>query len=276
MRRNTEPARFKHFANMGDVVAALASVKAYYQATGRKVIFCQQLNMIAQYYPGATHPVTNEMGQMVCMNRQMYDMMKPLLLTQEYIQDVEIFEGQDITVDLDIYRGQEALFVNIPNGSIQSWAMLAYPDLAYNLSEPWLHLPEKKIPSISKQVKGKVIINFTERYRNNKITYYFLKKFQRNLIFAGTEREYLLFVNSWQLDIPRLEIKNMLEYAHAIKECKFLLGNQSVGWGLAEAQKTPRILELCRYAPNCAPFYGEKSYGFYHQTGVEFYFDKLY
>lgn len=278
MIKNVEPARFKHFANTGDVVAAMAAMKSYYLGTGRKVILSQQLNMKANYYPGATHPVVDENGTMVCMNRAMFDMVKPLVESQDYIHSMEIFEGQDYWVDLDIYRGEE-LFVNIPYGAIQSWAMLAYPDLALDLSKAWIRLPEKEesgLEHITRQVSGKVIVNFTERYRNPKITYYFLKKFQHNLIFAGTDREYLLYANSWRLDIPRLQIKDMLEYAYAIREAKFLIGNQSVGWGISEAMKTPRILEICRYAPNCNPFYGEHSYGYYHQSGVEYYFDKLY
>lgn len=273
--RQTTPIRIKHFANAGDVIAALPACKAYYEATKRKVIFSQQLNVTAQYYPGATHPVVNENGQMVCMNRQMFDMVKPLVATQEYIHDMEIFDGQDVGIDFDVIRNND-LFVNMPHGSIQAWLMYAYPDLAYDITKPWLQLPDKKLPNILRQVKGKVIINFTERYRNTKINYYFLRKFQNHLIFSGTDREYYLFVNAWRLDIPRLDVKDFLEYAYAIKWCKFILSNQSVGWNIAEAMKTPRILEVSRYADNCMPFYGEKSYGFYHQEGVEFYVDALY
>jgi len=271
----TTPATAKHFCNPGDLVAMLASLKGYYEKTGRKVRLLQQLNVPAQYYPGATHGTLSDSDSstMVCMNQHIFDMIRPLVISQEYIEDLEVYEGQSpLTIDLDVIR--EKVFVNLPHGSIQSWPMYAYPDLAYDLTRPWITLPEIEHPIID-YIKGKIIVNFTERYRNGNINYFFLKKFKERLVFAGTEREYMLFTNTWGIDIPRLEVKDFLELAYAIKYCKFLLCNQSMCWGIATAMGSPRILEVCRYAVNCLPFYGEKNYGFYHQTGVEYYVDIL-
>lgn len=262
----------KHFCNPGDLVATLAAFKSFYQTTGNKILLYQQLNVEANYYPGATHGTADEKGSMVCMNQHIYDMIRPLVISQDYIQDMQVYEGQqDILIDVDIIR--KKTFVNLPHGQIQSWVMYAYPDLAYDLSKPWITLPDKCPPHIKKQVKDKIIINFTERYRNGHINYFFLRKFKHRLIFSGTPREHLLFVNKWKIDMPLLEVKDFLELAHAIKNCKFILANQSLNWGIAEALKTPRILELCEFAPNCMPFVGEKSYGYYHQSGVEHYVD---
>ncbi len=269
------PAIAKHYCNPGDLIAMLASLKSYHKTTGRKVIFAQQLNVAANYYQGAVHGTTsdNDSQKMVCMNQSMYDLIRPLVLSQDYIEDMQVYEGQTpLTIDLDVIR--EKTFVNLPNGSIQSWPMFAYPDLAWDLSKAWIELPNKKLPIID-FIKDKVIVNFTERYRNGNINYYFLRKFKHKLIFAGTEKEYLLFTNMWELDIPKLQVKSFLELAYAIKHCKFLLCNQSMCWNIAEAMKSPRVLEVCRYAVNCMPFYGEKSYGFLNQEGVEHYVDIL-
>lgn len=272
LKRLDVPARFKHFCNPGDLIAALPAMKTYYNETGRKVIVSQQLNVEAQYYPGATHGTTDHTGKMVCMNQAIFDMIKPLITSQEYIADMEEYTGQEVDVDIDVIR--KKVFVNLPHGQIQAWTFYAFFDLAYDLSKPWIHLPETDHPIIE-SVKDKIILNFTERYRNGHINYHFLRKYIHRLIFAGTEREHLLFCNKWKLDIPHLKIANFLELAYAIKNCSFLLSNQSMCWNLAEAMKTPRILELCEYAANCQPFIGEKSYGFYHQGGVEHYFYTL-
>lgn len=264
----------KHLANLGDIIAVMPSLKKYYEVTGRKIKFCQQVNVPAAYYSGAIHPTTDETGIQVCVNNAMFEMIKPLIESQEYIESFEKYEGQKIDLDFDTIRGKT--FVNMPNGMIQSWIMFAFPDLANDLANPWLFLNDKCPEKILKQVKGKVVINFTERYRNQVMDYFFLKEYMPDLIFAGTEREYWLFCNQWQLTIPRLEISNFLEYAYAIKECRFFLGNQSFGWNVAEAMKTPRILELCQYAPNCMPFVGQDSYGFFHQVGLGYYFRLLY
>lgn len=264
----------KHFANLGDIVAVMAAVKKYWDITQRKVDFVQQINALAQYYPGATHPTTNADGQNVCVNDAGFDMMKPLLESQPYIHKMVKYEGQHIDLDFDVIRGKT--FVNLPNGMIQSWIMYAFPDLAADLTKPWIELPDAPEHPIRKQVDGKIILNFTERYRNQLTDYFFLQNYAPDLIFAGTEREHWLFCNKWKLNIPRLEVKDFLEYAYAIKYARFLTGNQSLGWNIAESMKTPRILELCQYAPNCMPFVGEDSYGFFHQVGLEYYWRVLY
>jgi hypothetical protein len=264
----------KHLANLGDIIAVMPAIKKYHEITGRRIKFCQLINTPAAYYPGATHPTTNDSGQTVCVNDKMFEMMKPLVESQNYIHSFEKYEGQHIDLDFDVIRGKT--FVNLPHGMIQSWIFYAFPDLATDLSKPWLTLNKKTPRKIEAQAANKIVLNFTERYRNHLIDYFFLKNYMPDLVFAGTEREHFLFCNRWQLTIPRLEVNNFLEYAQALRSCRFLLGNQSFGWNICEAQKTPRILEVCQFAVNCMPFVGEHSYGFYHQIGAEYYFRKLY
>lgn len=267
------PIKAKHFCNPGDLIGALAGLKSYYDQKGRKVILLQQLDVKAEYYPGATHGTTDDNGTMVCMNKKIFEMIKPLVEAQEYIDHMDVFSGQEgVLIDIDTIR--KKTFVNIPHGDLQSWLFYAYPDLAYDLSKPWIKLPDADLP-IMEYVKDKIIVNFTERYRNGHISYYFLRKYKHRLVFAGTEREHLLFCNSWGFDMPRLEVKDFLELAYAIKYCKFLLCNQSMCWGISRAMLTPHVLEVCQYAQNTLPFHYEKSYGFFHQTGLEFYVDIL-
>lgn len=270
--RNNDPIGVKHFCNPGDLIAAMASLKAYHEITGRKVIVYQQLNVMAEYYQGAVHGTLSDGDNAtpVCMNRHIFDMIKPLITSQEYIEDMRVYEGQRVLIDIDVIRKQK--FVNLPHGDIQSWVAYAYPDLAPDLSKPWITLPEKDLPVID-FVKDKIIINLTERYRNGHIEYFFLRKYKHRLIFAGTEKEHLLFCNAWGIDMPRLEVKDFLELAYAIKYCKYLLANQSMCWGISRAMLTPHILEVCQYAVNCLPFHYKQSKGFYHQDGLEHYVD---
>lgn len=266
--------RVKHSVNPGDLIGAMGAIKKYYDVTGRKVIVAQSVSFLAAYYQGATHPTTNEKGEFVCCNDAMWDMLKPLIESQYYIHSFEKYTGQPIDLDFDVIRGKT--FVNLPNGALPSWIPLAFPDLAFDMSKPWINIEGKCPPHIKKQVHGKVILNFTERYRNNLADYFYLKNYAPDLIFAGTEREHWLFCQKWHLDIPHLKIKNFLELAHAIKEARFLLGNQSANWNLANSMGTPRILEICSFAPNCQMMIGEDNYGFYHQVGNEYYFKTLY
>lgn len=266
------PANFKHCCNPGDLIAMLASMKSYKEKTGRKVVVCQHLNFRPHYYDGATHGTVDKDGNLVCMNKEIFDLVKPLVENQDYIERMEELSDQKIFVDLDVIR--EKVFVNLPQGMIQTWSFYAYPDLNWDLSKDWVSLPEKDTPIIS-WIKDKVILNFTERYRNGNINYYFLRKYKDKLIFSGTKKEHLLFTNSWGIDIPYLEVKDFLELAYAIKNCKFLLCNQSFQWNLSFSMHTPHILEMCRYAANCMPFTYDGSVGFYHQEGLEHYFYEM-
>lgn len=265
---------FFHAVNPGDLMAAMGAMKKYYDATKRKVKVLQSVSTLAQYYPGAVHPTVNEAGANVCCNVPVFNKLKPLVESQHYIHSFEQYAGQSINIDLNVIRGKTN--VNLPNGPLQGWVPLAYPDLSFDLSKPWITIDGKCPKRIKDQVKGKVIINFTERYRNHMIDYFFLKNYAPDLIFAGTEKEHWIFCNQWQLTIPRLEEKDFLDTAYAIKEARFLLGNQSFCINLAYAMGTPRIIELCSYAQNVIQNVGENCEGFLHQVGVEYFFRKFY
>lgn len=267
--------RVKHSVNPGDLIASMGAIKKFYDVTKRKVVVAQTIGTLAQYYASAVHPTKDQNGANVCMNEAMWQKMKPLVESQYYIHSFEKYTGQHIDLDFDVIRGKT--FVNLPNGMIQAWVVYAFPDLASDLSKPWITIEGKCPKHIEKQVKGKIILNFTERYRGNvSLDYFYLKNYANDLIFAGTDKEHFLFCNQWQLDIPLLKDDNFLDFAYALRECRFFLGNQSTCWNLAEAMKKPRILEVCSFAPNCQPQIGEDSYGYFHQVGNEYYFRTLY
>jgi hypothetical protein len=264
----------KHLANIGDIIALMPAIKKYWTITGRKVKLCQVLDFPGSYYAGARHPTKSHDGTQVTVNQKMFDMIKPLVESQEYIHSFEAYNGQPIDIDFDVIRGRT--FVGMPNLMLQCWVSFAYPDLACDLSKTWIDLPEVKKHPVLKQVKGKVIVNFTERYRSEPLDYMFLKNYAPDLIFAGTRDEHFAFCNKWQVNIPLLEVKDFLEYAYAVKYCRFFMGVQSFGWNVAQSIHAPRMVELCRFAPNVQPNIGEDSYGYFHQAGAEYYFRVLY
>jgi hypothetical protein len=128
--------------------------------------------------------------------------------------------------------------------------------------------------NVKAKKNDKIIINFTQRYRNHLINYFFLKEHQDKLVFAGLENERNLFCRTWDLDIPRLDVDDFYQLAAWIKGCKFFLGNQSFCFQLAEAMKVNRILELFPMMPNVIPV-GNGGYDFYHQGSLDYYFNKL-
>ena len=268
-----QAAHILHSVNVGDLVAAMGCVKKYYDITKRKTILIQRVGMLAQYYAGAEHPTLDAEGRQVTCNDVMFDMAKPLIESQPYILRMEKYTGQKIDVDFDVIRGKT--YINMPHGTIQGWLPLAYPDLSFDISKPWIKIDDECPAKIKGQVVGKVLLNFTSRYRA-KIDYFFLQNYAADLIFAGTEKEHWDFCNQWTINMPRLEIDNFLELAYAIKEARFSISNQSMLWNLAQAMGTPRVLEMCNYADNCFPGIGEDSYGYFYQVGAEHNFRVMY
>ena len=49
-------------------------------------------------------PTRNEKGEMVQLNMEMINMIIPLYLTFDFIEDVRVFNDEKIDVDLDIIR----------------------------------------------------------------------------------------------------------------------------------------------------------------------------
>ena len=63
--------------------------------------------------------------------------------------------------------------------------------------------------------------------------------------------------------------------AEIIKASKFFVGNEGIGYAIAEALKVPRLLEASPDFPVIFPI-GEKSFDFYHQIHFEKFFKELY
>lgn len=257
--------RYKHSKNFGDLIAILPGIKHLWKTTGKKAVIVQKVGLMAYYYENAVHPIKNEDGNNVCMTEGFWAKITPLLEAQEYIERCEIFNGQTFDIDLDTHMVDKQ--VPMPAGDIHYYQWFLNPELATDLSEPWL--------DVGNVVKADCIyINMTERYRNPFITYFFLKPYERQLIFGGTEQEHSLFCKQNNLNIELSKSDNFLDVARMIKSCKFFIGCQSANWHLADAMKTPRILEMCNVFPNTFPT-GKNGYVFLKQEHLEYYFNKL-
>lgn len=280
--------RFKFSQFPGDLINFLPGIKHVCERDNRRAILILGLDINWQSVGQLTRksPAT--------ISHQMFESLKPLLLSQSYIAQVlsweefapdtyklwcdffkilrtpkEMIEFHNLHfshtfVDLDkIYLTP----TNIPFGNIHRWPWYCYPDMACDLSKPWLEVE----PDDSLQ--DTIIVNRTLRARNDSINYRFLKG--SPVIFVGHVDEFERFGIENELpDLIYLETRNLLELAIAIRSCKFFIGNQSLCFALAEAMKVPRILETCSYLPNVIVS-GENAYDFYFQSALEYYFNQM-
>jgi len=256
---------YKHSFNSGDLITVLPGIQKLYFEKGKKAIIYQRLDMPAYYFDDANHPVKTD-GRQVCMNETVFNMMKPLLESQKYIESFEIWRGEKVTYDFDLTRHNSQ--IPIPAGDIHAWATLTFPTLQCDLSLPWIDAPT--LP----EVKGKIIVNRTRRYTNPYIDYFFLKKHSDKIVFVGLADEYALFCQQYDMVIPWFQSTDFLQLASAINSCRFFIGNQSLCWHLADAMKVNRVLEVCSAYPNCFST-GANGYHFITQSWLEYIFDKL-
>ena len=256
---------YKTSSPAGDLISFLAGIKQMYKETGKKGIVYQRLEMVGMGYPDSIHPYQNQEGEPVCMTRQIFDMLVPLLRSQDYIEDYRVYNGETVDFNFDLIRLER--YTGQPNTSLSRWYSYVFPEMASDLSEPSLTV-------YGGEKRNKIVVNFTQRYRSHIIDYHFLREYQNQIVFAGLKKEHEIFCNTWNLEIPLLVVNDFLELAKVINNSLFFAGNASMCFQIAEALKVPRILETFPRMPNVVPT-GKFAYDFYHQDAVEFYFRKL-
>lgn len=229
---------FKHGCFSGDLIYALAGIKAIC-GNAHKAIIYQWLDQYGHLYEGANHPYGGSM-----MPRSVFDQMKPLLMRQGYIESFEVWQGEKVMVDLDQIRRVK---MHMPYGSITRWPAMAYAELAPRDWEPWLECDPDPL------YDGVILVNRTSRYHGAFIDYFHLRKHQERVVFIGLESEYKAFKADWGLEISHIQLPDFLSLARAIKSCKLFIGNQSMCFAIAEGLKSPRLLEVCDFAPNVIP-----------------------
>ena len=261
----------KHSYAGGDLLTILPGLRHVYKETGKKWIIYQRIDFELFYYEGMIPATVNDEGKAVSMNRKHFEMLKPLLLAQDYIEDFREWKGEKC--DIDMEKSRDLRTIPIPYSPLHYWAFFIAPELQCDLAEAWLDVPQCDVSTWN--ISDKILINRTQRYTNPNIHYYFLKQYEQHLIFTGTKTEHELFCKAWDLNIPYLEINNFLDLAQCIQDCRFFIGNQSCPFHIADAIKKPRILEVCSQFPNTFPT-GKDGYAFVYQEALELYVHKLF
>lgn len=254
--KSKENISFLHNGHLGDIINCLPVIK---ELSKNKTcdLYIQKNKRISK----DVRLREGSVGE-VYIKEQAILKLLPLLKNQKFINKVEIFNNQNIDIDLNFFR---ELPINFNIDSVRWYFHLTgcFPDL----SEQYL-----EVPPIEKY-KNYVVIMRSLRRQNKFIDYSFLSSY-KNLVFIGLKTEFddLKKVLS---NLEYFDSKNFLELASIIKNSKIFIGNLSFGYALAEALKVTRLLES---APNFPLVYpnGGNGYDFYFQNHFEDLIKKLY
>lgn len=251
---NKKTLNFLHSGHCGDLIYSLALIKEL-----SKSHQCNLFIGVGKKIEGAyfKHPAKG-----VYIDNRIAKQILPLLKFQSFLNEVKIHSEENIDINLDLFRD---LPISLNFNSCRWYFHLT--GVQVDLSAPYLNSTEHK------NIKDKIVILRTFRYRNHFINYKFLNKIDDDIIFIGLKEEF----EDLKKDIPKLqhyEPENFFEMSQIIKSSKFFLGNQTPAFAIAESLKVPRLLECSPDFTVVQPIGGD-CYDFYFQIHFEKWFKKL-
>ena len=254
--KDNDSISFLHYGHLGDIINSLPVIKEL-SKTKKCFLYIQKNKKIPEHVVSKNHPFGD-----IYLSEKAINKMLPLLQSQKFIEKVEIYNNQEVNIDLNFFR---ELPINFNIDSVRWYSHLTgkFPDLSNNYIE---------VPNHEK-FKNYIVIMRSLRRQNKFIDYSFLSSY-KNLVFVGLKSEF----ENLKTKIDNLEYydsKDFLELASIIKNARIFIGNLSFGYALAEAIKVPRLLES---APNFPLVYpnGYDGYDFYFQVHFEEIVKKLY
>ena len=256
IQKNIENKRelcFLHSGHLGDLIYSLSVIKELSKNHVCKFFIEINKPMPAEYQ---NHP-----SGKFFIDKRIAELILPLLKEQSFLHQVEIYNNQNIDVNLNLFRDVP---INIRFHSIRWYSHIT--GVHVKMENSFLEAKEHI------KIKDRIVINRSPRYRNEYINYNFLKN-TKNLLCIGLKSEF----EDLRKEIKHLEFydcKNFLEMAEIIKASKFFIGNECFAYSVAEGLKVPRLLEASPDFPVVFPV-GPKAYDFYHQNHFEKYFDIL-
>lgn len=235
-----------HSGNLGDLIYSLPAMRQAHRNSGEdiEVIIC--INQPGDLSPD--HPSQHN-GKPVQLSEKMAQMAAPLLQSLDFVNKVTITDNPHTKCDYDFNKFRRIGLTY--SGNISRWYFYAFPELTCDLSEPIFIAPSKE---------AEIVLNRSQRYHGGANTpkqspafdYLFLRPWADRMAFIGLELEYDIIKKKLP-GMRFIPVDNFLDMAAIIRGADLFIGNQSMPFAIAEITKTPRVLEVCRWAQNVIP-----------------------
>lgn len=217
----------RHSGDSGDIISSLLYIKT---------AFDQPCVLYLDY----KHEDRIIYKENLKFNKQQFDQLVPVLLSQPYIDSVYKYNGQNFDVDCNMFR--EYIFDN--NCALTDMYFMN-TDAKPVYSDPWLY----GIGLVDMQNKPNIIHrNF--RYRSDNIDWEYVMV-NEGLIgtswFVGSVDEYLDFLSVSKLcsdDVPHLVTNTISELCNVVNSCTTFYGTGGLPLCIAHALAKPVVVEV--------------------------------
>ena len=250
---------FKHSGDLGDIIYSLPTI----QKLGGGVLYLDPTGgegdeeCIKHCGPNRAR----DGRKILKFNQKGCDFITPLLKEQKYIHDVKIWNGEQVTCNLNKHRELFATHhpMNLAEQHLKAFNVSDYPygeKTEFSLLPPWLEVPDNG-QLVYKAFGGlkKSVVSRSLRYQtqHNVWGHLFTTKHEgiEDAIFFGTPLEHQAFNETFSCNLPLFELNNALEAAQIIKHSRFFFGNQSFFYAIMIGLgSVPNYLEVCQFVPN--------------------------
>jgi len=216
---------FRHSGLLGDIIYSLPAVRT----VGGGEYFIDHLK---ENLPGKHAPLGEEKARLLL----------PLLESQPYIWKASLYNGERIGYDFDNFRLNQRR-INQQHLAITHWQSIRGRG-KLNLLDPWLFVSPKPV--------AELVISRSRKHYGN-MNWSALLPFISKCVYVGIENEYKSFLKETGLQVGFYKVQDFLELAQVIAGSTCFVGNQSLGWAIAEGLKITRFLEVDDKSPNCLP-----------------------
>lgn len=231
----TRVLTFKHSGDIGDLFFCLATMKAL--GGGILYLNCQPYPWRELQKRGSieAQPIqdTKYDGSRTGFTEKQIQDLLSLLVLQDYIYDVKIWDGESIDYNLDEWRlihGWDYYCNSIVETSAKAF------DVSIDFCQPWIQIDKPLRPQITLLTRtGRYIPKF---YNLN------WRKYLKGAFFVGLDSEYNQFVESVGY-CDRMEVCDFYEIARCISGSQQVVGGQGAIWSLAAAMGVTSIQETC-------------------------------
>lgn len=209
--------------DLGDAIASLCAIKALPDGP-HDIFFVDRRPQVAPF-----------------LERE--SIIRPLYESCCYVRSVTLAEGE-VDYDLTTFRRHFSWRHTLAYSQKLHLESQGADMSAYDQRSPWVQ--------VSGQKHDRILVHRSPRYQNPHFPWTKLvEHFGDRCVFVGLQHEHEAFQNHVGRKVDRMFFPDLLQLAEFASGAQWCIGNQSSPFNVFESIKTPRILEVCLWQPDC-------------------------